>query len=219
MFCEAPKGRIHSEVGAGSSCTGHGNEARTLTRPYVLIIQAIAVAVFGTGCFSTAPGGTDDVGESLKSALSSETDLSIESPGCLSPEDAERMADQVLQLVNLERAQVELPPVVMNHALARVADDYACRMIVEDFFGHTDPLTGRGPGDRAVAGKYQFYAIGENLAAGQQTPAEVMEVWMDSPPHRAIILDAMWAEVGIAVRTGGEYAIYWVQEFGSPTDF
>ncbi len=129
------------------------------------------------------------------------------------------MADQVLQLVNLERAEAELPPVVLNPTLARVADDYACRMVVEEFFGHTDPLTGRGPGDRAVAGKYHFYAIGENLAAGQETAAEVMRVWMDSPAHRAIILDARWMEVGIAVRTGGEYAIYWVQEFGTPADF
>ena len=46
-----------------------------------------------------------------------------------------------------------------------------------------------------------------------------MKVGMDSPAHRAIILDARWTEVGIAVRTGGEYAIYWVQEFATPTDF
>ena len=67
-----------------------------------------------------------------------------------------------------------------------------------------------------MTGKYAFYAIGENLAAGQQTPAEVMKVWMDSPAHRDIILDPNWTEVGIAVRVGGEYEIYWVQLFGRP---
>ena len=90
------------------------------------------------------------------------------------------MADQVLQLVNLERAEADLPPVTRNPALERIADDYACRMIAENFFGHRDPETGHGPGDRAVVGKYRFYAIGENLAAGQETAAEVMKVWMEA---------------------------------------
>ena len=43
-----------------------------------------------------------------------------------------------------------------------------------------------------------------------------MKAWMESPSHRDIILDPSWREVGIAVRTGGEYAVYWVQEFGDP---
>ncbi len=129
------------------------------------------------------------------------------------------MADQVLQLVNLERAEADLPPVSRNAALEKIADDYACRMIAEDFFGHIDPITGYGPGDRAVVGRYRYYAIGENLAAGQETAAEVMKVWMDSPAHRDNILDEKWSEVGIAVRIGGDYSIYWVQEFGDPADY
>ena len=155
------------------------------------------------GCFATAASNV----------------RSDESAPCVTPEDPERMADQVLQLVNLERAEADLPPVTRNPALEHIADDYACRMIGENFFGHTDPVTGYGPGDRAVVGKYSFYAIGENLAAGQPTAAEVMKVWMDSPSHRDIILDEKWSEVGISVRSGGEYSIYWVQEFGDPADY
>lgn len=140
-------------------------------------------------------------------------------PSCLTPEDEALLADQVLQLVNLERAQVGHPPVVRNDALCRIADDYACRMIEGSFFDHFDPATGHGPADRAVAGKYRFYSVGENLAAGQQTPAEALEVWMESPPHRAIILGDRWREAGVAVRSGGEHSIYWVLEFGEPVDF
>lgn len=132
------------------------------------------------------------------------------------PEDAEQLADQVLQLINLERAEADLGPVVLNPALTRVATDFACRMIDQNFFLHHDPDTGEGPGDRARAADYLFYAVGENLAAGQATAAEVMDVWMESPAHRQIILDRRWQEVGIAVRFGGEYSIYWVQEFGDP---
>ena len=138
---------------------------------------------------------------------------------CIEPEEADRLSDQVLQLVNLERAGEELPPVVFSSTLQKVASDYACIMIEEGFFGHLDPVTGHGPGERAMAGKYTFYSVGENLAAGQETAADVMRVWMDSPSHREIILDPKWRELGVAVRNGGEHSIYWVMEFGDPADF
>lgn len=138
---------------------------------------------------------------------------------CTTPAETARLIDHVLQLVNLERAEVGGAPVVVAERLRKIAEDYACRMIEEDYFGHTEPDSHFGPGERAAAAKYSFYAVGENLAAGQHTAAEVMQVWMDSPAHRRVILDPSWKEIGIAVRFGGRYGIYWVQEFGEPTDF
>ena len=91
-------------------------------------------------------------------------------------------------------------------------------MIEEDFLEHIDPLSGYGPGDRAVIGRYRFLWIGETLAAGQETPADVVKAWMDSPAHRDIILDSKWVDVGIGVREGGEYGSYWVQEFAVPAE-
>lgn len=158
----------------------------------------------GAGCFSPTSLGN-----------SSGDDASGK---CLSPEDSVRLADQVLELVNLERAIEGLAPVLENPTLTKLAEDYACRMIDEGFFDHFDPFSGDGPAERAARKGYRFLAIGENLAAGQQSAAEVMDVWMQSPPHRAIILDPKWEEVGVAVRSGGTYAIYWVQEFGSPAE-
>lgn len=184
----------------------------TMVQRYATTLLKFAAAgtfAFCAGCFSTVsaePEGAEAGGASSSSR-------------CFAPDDADRLADQVLQLVNLERTDEGLPPVVRNPALEKIADDYACRMITEGFFGHTDPADGYGPGDRAVIGKYAFYAVGENLAAGQQTPAEVMRVWMESPAHRDIILDEKWNDVGISVRQGGEYSIYWVQEFGAPADY
>ena len=172
---------------------------------YTLLIAA-GCLIGATGCFSPTSLAdntpTDDAGS--------------DSGKCLTAEDAVRLADRVLELVNLERAGEGLAPVLENPTLTKLAEDYACRMIDEGFFDHYDPLTGAGPAERALQQDYVFLAIGENLAAGQQTPAEVMEVWMQSPSHRAIILDPKWEEVGVAVRSGGSYAIYWVQEFGVP---
>jgi uncharacterized protein YkwD len=164
-----------------------------------------------TGCFSTAP----------PAAASEVAGYSAAAPRCILEEDADQLADQVLQLVNLERAaaEQELAPVVVSPSLSKIASDYACRMIELNFFGHMNPITGHGPGERAVAGKYSYYSVGENLAAGATTAAEVMKLWMDSPPHRAIILDPKWREVGIAVRVGSDDSVYWVQEFGDPAPY
>lgn len=169
-----------------------------------MVIQAVGMLILAGGCFSP----TEDQNSIFSTGGTTAK--------CVSPGDAERLADQVLQLVNLERAERDLQPVLVNPKLTKIADDYACRMIEGDFFGHEDPLNGYGAMQRAATEKYMFYAIGENLAAGPETSAEVMKAWMESPAHRDIILDASWREIGIAVRTGGEFSIYWVQEFGDP---
>lgn len=194
------------------------------------IIHGLATLLLlglSTGCFSTsspvvasgeaeyAATGSDQRGHASAQIEESEPSAA---PRCLSAEDAERLADQALQLVNLERAaaEEELAPVVVDPTLSKIASDYACRMVELSFFAHVDPVTGHGPGERAVAGRYSYYSVGENLASGATTAAEAVRLWMDSPPHRAIILDPKWTEVGIAVRTGSDGSIYWVQEFGDP---
>lgn len=179
------------------------------TKSLLYCFQAIGILGLSTGCYndSSLLGGQLD-------SLASEVQAK-----CLTTVDTEKMADQVLQLVNLERSTAGLAPVVDNDKLNQVASNYNCLMIEEGFFGHLDPVTGRSPGDRAMAGKYSFYAIGENLAAGQQSAAEVMRVWMESSSHKAIILDRRWQHIGISVRLGGEHGIYWVQEFGDPADY
>ena len=170
-----------------------------LTRKQLTILaQIIALCGLSAGCFEPPVGSDGAVAK------------------CAATEDVGDLADQVLHLVNLERTEAGLAPVVKSDALSKLAADYACRMIEGAFFGHTDPDSGFGPGERAVAGKYLFWSVGENLAAGQSTAADVMRVWMESDSHRANILDHRWTEIGIAVRVGGEHAIYWVQEFGDP---
>ncbi len=184
----------------------------------IVLSRKSLIASFGTiflvplaaGCFST----TDPEAGGLLAAQAS--DLTAR---CVTPEDAGRMADQVLQLLNLERAERDLQPVVVNRLLTKIAETYSCRLVEGKFFGHRDPINGYGPADRAITGKYTFYAVGENLAAGPDSASGVMKVWMESPSHRRIILDPIWQDVGIAVRAGGEHSIYWVLELGDPAGF
>jgi uncharacterized protein YkwD len=131
------------------------------------------------------------------------------------PESADVLADQVISLVNQSRTQHGLNPLRKGTALTKLAEDYAARMITGGFFAHTDPQTGEGPLQRALHEGCMYLAVGENLAAGQTSPEAAIEDWMSSEEHRKTILSAQWDEVGVAVRTGGEYGVYWVMEFGN----
>jgi len=135
---------------------------------------------------------------------------------CFVPLEADEWAARVIELVNDERARDGKPPVSANAVLTRIAEDYACEMIEGDFFDHVSPITGSTVGSRALQYGYYFRKVGENLAGGQASPEQVMSEWMASDGHRANILDEDFVDIGVAVRTGGEYRIYWVQEFGLP---
>ncbi len=194
-----PERRIqwHNIVGGLSSSLVVWWELVLTLRRLIILAQIIGLTGFSAGCFTPSAPAEG-------------------AAKCVTEADEESLGDQVLQLVNLERAGVGLAPVVKSEVLSKFAGDYACRMIEGGFFGHTDPDSGYGPGERAAAGDYLFWSVGENLAAGQPTAADVMRVWMDSDSHRANILDDRWTEIGVGVRTGGEHSIYWVQEFGDP---
>lgn len=170
-----------------------------LTRVFGLAV------LFAAGCSAT---GTD--GDGAPKEISSDAET------CLTPEDLDRMSGQLVQLTNLERASAGLPPVTRVEPLDRIAADYACRMIEEGFFAHHDPATGEGPGARAARVNYRYYFVGENLAAGQTSAPEVIREWLASPEHREIILSSKWTEIGVGVRAGGVYGMYWVVEFAQP---
>lgn len=135
---------------------------------------------------------------------------------CFVPPEADVWAAEVLRLVNLERQQESLPPLAGEPTLAAQAEQYACELICDDFFAHVNPVTGSTLTDRSAEFEYAYWAIGENLAAGQPTPEAAVTAWMNSPDHRANVLHPAFTEIGVAVRVGGDYGIYWVQEFGRP---
>jgi len=137
---------------------------------------------------------------------------------CLTPDDEPGLADELFNRINQEREVAGLPPVRRAPVLDRIAGDYACKMVRNSFFAHLDPADGAGPGQRAMNAGYRFYAVGENLAAGHLSVEDAMASWMSSEAHREIILGPNWSEVGLAVRVGGPYETYWVQEFGEPVD-
>ncbi|MFK4069817.1 sigma-70 family RNA polymerase sigma factor [Streptomyces sp. NPDC029674] len=129
------------------------------------------------------------------------------------PPEPSGTAEQVVALVNAERAKAGCGAVRSNDKLATAATKHSADMAARDYFDHNSP-DGTDPGDRITAAGYRWSTYGENIARGQQTPASVMDSWMKSPGHRANILNCDFKELGVGIHnaSGGPW---WTQAFGT----
>src|SRR6185369_15716694 len=113
-----------------------------------------------------------------------------------------------------------LPALKENALLDKAAKKKLDDMFAQQYFEHINPQ-GKGPSDLAKSVGYDYIAIGENLALGNfKNDAELVQAWMDSPGHRANILNKQYTEIGVAVGQGtyeGKKTWLAVQEFGRPT--
>ncbi|MDX6315998.1 MAG: hypothetical protein QOF44_5462 [Streptomyces sp.] len=119
--------------------------------------------------------------------------------------------DQVLALVNAERAKIGCAALIADPDLGKLAEAFSKDMAKRDFFDHIDP-DGNDPWDRAEAAGITGLG-GENIARGQPDAASVMDAWMNSPGHRANILNCNFKTIGVGafLATGGPW---WTQDFG-----
>ncbi|MET9564336.1 CAP domain-containing protein [Streptomyces tauricus] len=117
----------------------------------------------------------------------------------------------VLSLVNAERAKAGCSPVTASSSLAALAESFSEDMAARGFFDHTDP-DGASPWDRAEELGIANLG-GENIARGQADAAAVMEAWMNSPGHRANILNCDFKTLGVGAHFGSG-GPWWTQDFG-----
>ena len=129
-------------------------------------------------------------------------------------EDSSGWQYDVLELVNDARAEYGLNKLIWNSKLAEAAYRHCLDMSERGYFSHNTP-EGKTPFDRLSELGISYTAAAENIAAGQPDPESVFEAWMNSPGHRANILNPKLKEIGIAFVRGGTYGIYWAQEFAS----
>ncbi|MFI5817254.1 sigma-70 family RNA polymerase sigma factor [Streptomyces sp. NPDC051643] len=120
---------------------------------------------------------------------------------------------QVVALVNKERATAGCGPLTEDAQLEKAAQAHSDDMAARNFFEHTNP-DGADPGQRITAAGYRWSTYGENIAQGQQTPEAVMESWMNSPGHRANILNCAFKNIGVGVHKGSG-GPWWTQDFGA----
>ncbi|MEA2249690.1 MAG: hypothetical protein QOH46_4219 [Solirubrobacteraceae bacterium] len=121
---------------------------------------------------------------------------------------APAMSAAVRCLVNQTRAAHGLRALRPSARLERAAERHGQDMVRRRYFDHDSP-GGRGVTDRVRSTGYLRgagdWALGEDLGWGTgslSSPAAIVQAWMDSPPHRAVILNGRYREVGVGIVQG-----------------
>lgn len=118
-------------------------------------------------------------------------------------------AQQVLDLVNRERATNGLSALTLDSTLSRYAAVKSQDMHDNGYFSHTSPTYG-SPFDMMQSFGITYRYAGENIAMGYSSPETVVTAWMNSASHRANILSSNFTTLGVGyVADGG----YWTQWF------
>lgn len=123
--------------------------------------------------------------------------------------DTRNFPQEVLRLVNLERAKVGAAPLRFANDLANSAFVRATELPRK--FSHTRP-----DGTKCfTAMPKRGRVLGENLAGGQTSPRQVVQAWMDSKSHRDNMLSKNYREIGVVYyyQPNSKYKHYWVQHF------
>ena len=139
--------------------------------------------------------------------------------------DWQAEGQKLLAMVNTARTQphqcggqafAATTPLAWNATLATAAEAHSRAMANNNFFDHKD-REGRTPGDRAELAGYAAQQIGENIAAGQDTVAKVVDGWLASPGHCANLMNPQFRELGAAyaVDPKSDSGIYWTAMFGT----
>ena len=134
---------------------------------------------------------------------------------------AERESARAAALEAIQRARrrAGLPELARHAALERAAQAQSDALAANGDFSHRG-RDGRGPAERVEeAGYGPLSAVGEALAHGMEAPELVVERWLESPPHREILLDSHFSEIGLgvaAVRGGRPGHRIWVALVAAP---
>jgi len=124
--------------------------------------------------------------------------------------DLAEYASEVFRLTNIERQNNGLPDFSRNSALTATAETRAKECVV--FFSHSRP-DGRDCFTAFAENSVSYRLAAENIGYGQTTPAEVVAGWMNSPGHRANILNPDLGYLGAGVEMDSNGRLYWSQEF------
>lgn len=119
---------------------------------------------------------------------------------------------------NQARAEQDLGGLRRSEVLDKVATDKAEDMVANQYFAHFSP-TGISPWYWFDKEGYNFVHAGENLAVHFTDSKAVVEAWLNSPSHRANIMNENYREIGVGIARGryqGFDTIFVVQEFGTP---
>ncbi|MFF5179741.1 CAP domain-containing protein [Micromonospora sp. NPDC000316] len=122
---------------------------------------------------------------------------------------------RVLELVNARRSEAGCAPVHSDPELTTAAQRHSQDQADHRSMSHTGS-DGSDVGQRLDRAGYAWRTYGENVAYNQPTPEAVMDAWMNSPGHRANILNCAFTEIGVGRADTGD-GPYWTQNFAAPS--
>ena len=169
----------------------------------------------GAGCpdntlpgpdFPAYPGEDNETPELPEVPGTPETPELPENPG----DTMSQFQQEVVELVNQERAKAGLNPLTVNADVTAAA---RIRCVEQtSSFSHTRP---NGSSFSTVLDEQgvNYMSAGENIAYGQRTPEEVMNAWMNSQGHRENILNSRYTSIGVGCYQSSNGTLYWTQLF------
>ena len=176
-------------------------------------------------------GWYDDAAQNMQNFKKSDLGNTIQAiaqkiltPGPLNiggqPNDVELVKAKIIAQTNIQRYDNgQLLPLIENVKLNAAARAKADDMFKNQYFEHVSP-SGVDPGTLVKRAGYDYIVTGENLILGNfKDEQEVVQLWMDSPGHRANILHKRFTDIGVAIVKGtyqGQTVWIGVQEFGLP---
>ena len=128
--------------------------------------------------------------------------------------------ENIISLTNESRVEYGIGTLTQNSQLRAAAQAKADDMLANQYFAHNSP-DGRTPWDFIKASGYKYVIAGENLAVDFVQAENVEDAWMNSPGHRANILNENFDEIGIGISQGqfeGHSSIFVVQMFGAGSE-
>ena len=170
---------------------------------YAAAIKKLCKISYGTAITTAAPKPSESVTPTPSASTTPTSDS-----GSVSV-DNQSFEQQVLELVNEQRAAIGLSPLTLSTELSNAARAKSQDMSDNNYFSHTSPSYG-SPFDMLKSFGISYSTAGENIAMGYATPQAVMNAWMNSAGHRANILNSSFTQIGIGYVADGNY---WTQEF------
>lgn len=125
-----------------------------------------------------------------------------------------KFVSETIQLVNAERVKKGLSILQEDVSLSQISYIKAQDMVDNHYFDHISPGYG-SPWDMAEGFGYFYKTFGENIAHGYDSSSSVVTAWMNSPGHRANILNSKYTKIGVGIALDKDNQYYFVHMFSS----
>jgi uncharacterized protein YkwD len=154
-------------------------------------------------------------GNTVSGILLMSEDFTITNPDVNETELRNSIEKQILDQANALRARHPVAPLQADLKAQDVARAHSKDMARRNFFSHDNP-DGLSSFERMDIAGISYSSAGENIAVGQFNAIAVHDAWVNSSGHRKNILSPLFKQLGTGVYFGGEYGVYYTQNFYTP---